>query len=117
MGFSTRNTGIIILKKQATKDEREHMSKVASLGCLICQRPANVHHIRPIGLGIGKRSSHYQTIPLCYDHHQGQFSIHNCKQEFEDAYGTEKQLLQKTLKEIEKLEKANDLFNFYAKER
>jgi hypothetical protein len=104
-------------KKVATKDEREHMSKVASLGCLICQRPANVHHIRPIGLGMGKRSSHYQTIPLCYDHHQGQFSIHNCKQEFEDTYGTEKQLLQKTLKEIEKLEKANDLFNFYAKER
>ena len=104
-------------KKVATKDEREHMSKVASLGCLICQRPANVHHIRPVGLGIGMRSSHYQTIPLCYDHHQGQFSIHNCKQEFEDAYGTEKQLLQKTLKEIEKLEKANDLFNFYAKER
>ena len=104
-------------KKVATKAEREHMSKVASLGCLICQRPANVHHIRPVGLGIGMRSSHYQTIPLCYDHHQGQFSIHNCKQEFEDAYGTEKQLLQKTLKEIEKLEKANDLFNFYAKER
>jgi hypothetical protein len=104
-------------KKIATKAEREHMSKVASLGCLICQRPANVHHIRPVGLGIGMRSSHYQTIPLCYDHHQGQFSIHNCKQEFEDAYGTEKQLLQKTLKEIEKLEKANDLFNFYAKER
>ena len=104
-------------KKVATKAEREHMSKVASLGCLVCQRPANVHHIRPIGLGIGMRSSHYQTIPLCYDHHQGQFSIHNTKKQFEDAYGTEAQLLYKTLKEIEKLEQANDLFNFYAKEK
>lgn len=97
-------------KKVATKAEREHMSKVASLGCLVCQRPANVHHIRPIGLGIGNRSSHYETIPLCHDHHQGQFSIHNSKQEFEDKYGTEQELLNKTLMELEILEKVNDLF-------
>ena len=87
------------------------MSKVASLGCLVCQRPANVHHIRPIGLGIGMRSSHYQTIPLCYDHHQGQFSIHNCKQEFEAMYGTEAELLHRTLKEIKSIEQVNDFFN------
>jgi len=98
-------------KKVATKAEREHMSKVASLGCLVCQRPANVHHIRPIGLGIGMRSSHYQTIPLCREHHQGQFSIHNCKQQFEAMYGTEQEMLQKTLKEIENLERINDFFN------
>ena len=104
-------------KKVATKAEREHMSKVASLGCLICQRPANVHHIRPIGLGIGNRSSHYETIPLCHDHHQGQFSIHNSKQEFEAMYGTEKQLLQKTLQELIRLEESMNLFNFYAKEK
>ena len=97
-------------KKVATKAEREHMSKVASLGCLVCQRPANVHHIRPIGLGIGNRSSHYETIPLCHDHHQGKFSIHNSKQEFEDKYGTEQELLNKTLMELEILEKVNDLF-------
>ena len=104
-------------KKVATKAEREHMSKVASLGCLVCQRPANVHHIRPIGLGIGNRSSHYETIPLCHDHHQGQFSIHNSKQEFESMYGTEKQLLQKTLQELIRLEESMNLFNFYAKEK
>ena len=104
-------------KKVATKAEREHMSKVASLGCLVCQRPANVHHIRPIGLGIGNRSSHYETIPLCHDHHQGQFSIHNSKQEFEAMYGTEKQLLQKTLQELIRLEESMNLFNFYAKEK
>ena len=97
-------------KKVATKAEREHMSKVASLGCLVCQRPANVHHIRPIGLGISNRSSHYETIPLCHDHHQGQFSIHNSKQEFESMYGTEHEMLQKTLREIQNLEQANDFF-------
>ena len=104
-------------KKVATKAEKEHMSKVASLGCLVCQRPANVHHIRPIGLGIGNRSSHYETIPLCHDHHQGKFSIHNSKKEFEAMYGTEKQLLQKTLQELIRLEESMNLFNFYAKEK
>jgi hypothetical protein len=98
-------------KKVATRLEREHMSKVASLGCLVCQRPANVHHIRPIGLGIGMRSGHYQTIPLCHDHHQGQFSIHNCKEQFEAMYGTEEELLHRTLKEIKNIEQVNDFFN------
>ena len=99
------------MKKQATKAEREHLSRVASLGCLICQRPANVHHIRPIGLGMGKRSSHYQTIPLCRDHHQGEFSIHNCKKAFEERYGTEEMLLKETQLLLKTLEEANDLFN------
>jgi hypothetical protein len=98
-------------KKVATKLEREHMSKVASLGCLVCQRPANVHHIRPVGLGIGMRSGHYQTIPLCHDHHQGQFSIHNCKEQFEAMYGTEEELLHRTLKEIKNIEQVNNFFN------
>ena len=100
------------MKKAPTKAEREHLSKVASLGCLVCQRPANVHHIRPIGLGMGMRSSHYQTIPLCRDHHQGQFSIHNCKQEFEAMYGTEHEMLRKTLKEVESIEEANNFFKY-----
>jgi len=99
------------MKKAPTKAEREHMSKVASLGCLVCQRPANVHHIRPVGLGIGMRSGHYQTIPLCRDHHQGQFSIHNCKEQFEAMYGTEEELLHRTLKEIKNIEQVNDFFN------
>lgn len=98
-------------KKPATNKERDHMSKVASLGCLICQKPANCHHIRPIGLGIGMRSSHYEVIPLCRSHHLGKFSIHNCKEQFEAMYGTEKELLYRTLKEIDKLEQVNDFFN------
>ena len=109
-------------KKVATKLEKEHLSKVASLGCLICGSPAICHHIRNRGdgkgnIGIGNRANHYEVIPLCPSHHVGSFSIHNTKRQFEDAYGTEEQLLHRTLKEIEKLEQANDLFNFYAKER
>ena len=89
----------------ANKKEREYMSKVANLGCWICEAPANVHHIRPKGLGIGRRSSHYDTIPLCYDHHQGQFSIHNDKINFEkklfiEKYGTEQEILEITKERI-----------------
>ena len=34
----------------------------------------------------------------------------------ESMYGTEKELLHKTLNEIKQLEESNNLFNFYAKE-
>ena len=88
------------MKKQAKKKEREYMSKVASLGCWICEAPANVHHIRPKGLGMGRRSSHYDTIPLCYFHHQGQGGIHHNKKIFEEKYGTELEILAKVKERI-----------------
>jgi hypothetical protein len=48
-------------KKVANKLEQAHLSKVASLGCLICQQPAICHHIRNRGdgkgnLGFGNRA-------------------------------------------------------------
>ena len=108
-------------KRLASKLEKEHLSKVASLGCLICQQPAICHHIRNLGdgkgnVGIGKRSSHFHVIPLCPDHHVGSFSIHNTKRQFESMYGTEAELLHRTLNEIKQLDESNNLFNFYATE-
>jgi hypothetical protein len=104
-------------KKVATKLEKEHLSKVQSLGCLICGSPAICHHIRNRGdrkgnIGFGNRANHYEVIPLCPSHHVGAFSIHNCKQQFEAMYGTEHEMLRKTLKEIENLEEANNFFNY-----
>ena len=50
-----------------TKKEIEHLKRVASLGWIICDSPqVQVHHIRPIGTGIGRRSSHFDTIPGFY---------------------------------------------------
>jgi hypothetical protein len=100
----------------ASKKEKKHLALVQSLGCLICQQPAICHHIRNRGdgkgnIGFGQRATHYETIPLCPDHHVGKFSIHNCKQEFEAMYGTEAELLHRTLKEIKSLEQVNDFFN------
>jgi hypothetical protein len=64
-----------------TKDEKKHMGRVAELGCLVCRRlgyegtPAEIHH-RRAGMGLGKRSSHYQAIPLCPEHHRGATGVH-----------------------------------------
>ena len=57
------------------------MNAVAELGCAVCRRmgypgtPAQLHHPRS-GVGMGKRSSHYDVIPLCWEHHQGKTGVH-----------------------------------------
>lgn len=82
----------------ATAKEKRYMSKVASLGCIVpdCNLDANIHHIRE-GQGTAMRASNYLIIPLCKEHHQGAFSIHNSKREFESVYGSELDLLAQTI--------------------
>ena len=79
-----------------TKESR-HMGRVAELGCLVCQSPANVHHIRTERI-----KSDFLTIPLCREHHQGDFSIHMSKRQFTAIYGSELELLAQTLRLLEK---------------
>ena len=75
----------------ATKKEKEHMRWVAELGCYCCERPANLHH------------SHFHVIPLCHDHHQGNFSIHMSKKAFEEKFGKEEEILKIVLERVEQL--------------
>ena len=64
-----------------TNEERRYLSRVAALGCLVCRRmgypdsPAEIHHKRS-GTGAGRRSSHFDAIPLCPEHHRGKTGIH-----------------------------------------
>lgn len=57
------------------------MGRVAELGCVLCRHlgygptPAHVHHIRE-GAGMGQRSPHFLTVPLCPEHHQGASGVH-----------------------------------------
>ena len=85
------------------KDEREHLAKVASLGCVICGlRQTEVHHLRS-GMGMGQRSSHFRTIPLCSKcHRTGGFGVayHAGPREFQRNFGTEEELLKKVLDKI-----------------
>jgi hypothetical protein len=85
-----------------TKDQKKYLSKVANLGCIICTRlgfagtPAEIHHVRGLGLGMGVRSSHYDTLPLCSEHHRGNTGYHGMgRKAFERQYEvTETQLLE-----------------------
>lgn len=70
--------------KKPDASERRHMGYVAEIGCVLCRHlgygdtPAQVHHIIE-GRGLGQRSPHYLTIPLCVDHHTGASGIHHLK--------------------------------------
>lgn len=87
-----------------TKDEKQHLGRVAALGCIACYlqgtpgTPAEIHHPRA-GAGKGQRASHYDGIPLCPPHHRGTMhpqvpSIHLARRVFIEQFGTEQELLQ-----------------------
>ena len=92
----------------ANKAEREHMGAVAALGCVVCRNlgfgetPAEVHHI---GNGtLGKKASNFETIPLCEVHHRNGghgVAVHAGRKTFEARYGTERELLEQTRRELD----------------
>lgn len=80
-----------------TNDEKEYQRRVREIGCIICERPASIHHIRA-GVGVGQKSGEYDVLPLCPDHHQhGGYGVafHAGKVAWECAFGTERELLKK----------------------
>lgn len=88
-------------KKRANAYEKEYMARVAQEGCLICSLHfgryhvrAEVHHLKYGGGSL--RASHWDTMPLCPEHHRGNTGIHMLGQEgFAAAYGvTEPRLLE-----------------------
>lgn len=89
-------------KNKVTAAVRRHWSKVASLGCIICEAPAaELHH--PTGAGMALKASHMEVIPLCHAHHNGgkySVSVHAGTKRFEYAYGTQNYLLNKTKKRM-----------------
>lgn len=95
----------------SNRDDEAWMGDVASLGCIACrlhgygETPAEVHHIRN-GQGMSQRADNKKTIPLCPPHHRGTAglvvpSIHMQKSQFESEFGTELELLEQTVREVE----------------
>ena len=81
-----------------TKAEREHLDAVAELGCIICHRPATIHHMRT-GMGMGQKNDNFHVIPLCPDHHQhGGYGVayHAGSRIWEANFGTEEELHERT---------------------
>jgi len=54
---------------QMLKAEKEHIERIKGMRCGVCGQsgPSDAHHITDCG----RRVSHYATIPLCKDCHQG----------------------------------------------
>lgn len=87
-------------KKRPTKEESEHMARVAALGCIICGAPAEVHHLT--GAGMGLRSK--DVIPLCPAHHRlggHGVAVHAGTKTFEENFGTQQELLEETRRRLE----------------
>ena len=79
--------------------QRRHLSKVAEIGCIICKMPAEIHHLRH-GMGMGQRNNYLNAIPLCHKHHRTGghgVALHAGQKTFEENFGTETELLEKTL--------------------
>jgi len=84
-------------KGKPTVAEKRWLDALVEHGCIACftghggtGRPVEVHHI----LRGGRRLGHLFTLPLCVIHHRdGQTARHPYKARFEQAYGTELELL------------------------
>jgi len=84
--------------RKPNKAEKEHMTRVADLGCIVCinefklDSPAAIHHID----GRTKPDCHFKILPLCGAHHQtGGYGValHAGRAEWEKKYGTQADLL------------------------
>ena len=89
--------------KKRTKAEVEYLERVKWLMCAIkdCQtRPCDAHHAR-INTGMGMKSSDYDTLPLCKNHHQGKEGFHTIgKKTWEAKYGTQREHVKQTQEEL-----------------
>lgn len=62
----------------STVAERDHMERVASVGCCVCRRvhgiytPCQLHHVAE---GSGLRSN-FAVVGLCQEHHTGPAGFH-----------------------------------------
>ena len=87
------------MKKKKTKSESDYMDAVFNLGCHVCGSPPQLHHIR-LFAGMGTRSPNVCIVPLCAEHHTGEYSIHGSKALFEKIEGTEAEMLSATILKI-----------------
>jgi hypothetical protein len=82
--------------------ERAHMAQVASLPCCVCGYwLVEVHHLT--GAGMALRASHYDTIPLCAQHHRtGGYgvAIHAGQRTWEKNFGMQRDLLERVQSEL-----------------
>lgn len=96
------------MSKSKTKAEKQHLDRVAALGCIVCRNlelgetPAEIHHCST-GTGLSVRADNYHCIPLCHIHHRtggNGMAIHAGRKSWEANFGTELELLAKVHEEL-----------------
>ena len=89
-------------RKVSAAVERAYYGRVAALGCIICKAPAEVHHLT--GAGMGLRAKYLEVIPLCHKHHRTGghgVAVHAGTKTWEANFGTQEELLIKTIEALE----------------
>lgn len=88
--------------------EKARFNALINMGCIVCltqhgePTPCEIHHTE----GKTRAGAHLKTIPLCPGHHRHGsdsppfISRHPYKARFEEAYGTEAELLAETNERI-----------------
>lgn len=77
-----------------TREQRARWEEIRALGCVVCGGwYPEIHHIETGG---GGRKNHDRVIPLCANHHTGPAGIHQRRKGWQEIYGTEAELLEKT---------------------
>ena len=82
----------------------EYKNLVAEQGCIITGRPAELHHPR-FCCGMSQRAADWLIIPLAPEHHRtGGFgmALHAGQATFEQNFGTEEELLARTIERVMK---------------
>ncbi|EHK5438652.1 hypothetical protein I8Y03_001900 [Aeromonas hydrophila] len=95
-----------------TKADKQHLSDVASLGCVACRNAglgpslAEIHHVRS-GAGMAQRAAHTQVLPLCPRHHRACYptGFHAAPMSWQVEHGSEKALLDQVALEVTELRK------------
>jgi len=84
------------MKRKPTKEESRYIEAALEQGCILCGKPAQFHHLpgaRPNSLAMG--------YALCPEHHTGMEypgqSIHSNRLLFTQKYGSELELMQKSM--------------------
>lgn len=87
------------------KSEKQHLDRVAQLGCLLCAEfgqpgiPAEIHHIRE-GQGASQRASNWLAVPLCASCHRGPTGVHGDRTLMRIAKMGELDLLAETIRRL-----------------
>lgn len=90
------------MKRPRTPEEIAYHDRVRELGCHLqatgqCGGPLEVHH--KTGAGWALRASHWDVIPLCFNHHSAQtplpfgYAVHKGTKSFEERYGTQDDMI------------------------